>query len=261
VGPPCRPLTRRARAFSGSPSRGPHVVSLSSSAPRNQAVLLLADARVPQPTFPGRLPPQLGLSAGNKIRGNLARMWFGWGFPISPWLWYRAAVVTDSPEFPTVAHLSEYKTGSAPPPRSSRKREVRGRKSPPSVLSLFPASQDRSVGTGLFTDVLRSYAWHRWARCVRGTTPNCSSEHGGMAESPLTVGWLTRCKVYGKKSLKRFTFIPRSRCTSWCGGRASKRIGRPTPAGRGAAWESCAASLCAGGRKAPRRRSELDGRD
>jgi hypothetical protein len=41
------------------------------------------------------------------------------------------------------AHL--YKTGSAPPPRSSRKREVRGRKSPPSVLSLFLRRVTRQI--------------------------------------------------------------------------------------------------------------------
>ena len=37
-------------------TRGPHVISLSSSAPRNQAVLLLADARVPLTNFPGSPP-------------------------------------------------------------------------------------------------------------------------------------------------------------------------------------------------------------
>jgi hypothetical protein len=37
-------------------TRGPHVVSLSSSAPRNQAVLLLADAQVSLTDFPGSPP-------------------------------------------------------------------------------------------------------------------------------------------------------------------------------------------------------------
>jgi hypothetical protein len=34
--------------------------------------------------FVSHLPPQIGLTAGNRIRGSRVRMRFGWGFPNQP---------------------------------------------------------------------------------------------------------------------------------------------------------------------------------
>jgi hypothetical protein len=108
---------------------------------------------------------------------------------------------------------------------------VRGRKSPPSVLSLFSASRDPSVGTGLFTDVLRSYAWHRRVECVPGTALMAHRSTTVTVGSVLAVGRLTHYTIHGKVSLKLFTSIHRSHSNSWSGGRASGHRSGTAPAG------------------------------
>jgi hypothetical protein len=89
------------------------------------------------------------------------------------------------------------------------------------VLSLFPASRDPSVGTGLFTDVLRSYAWHRRVECVLGTALMAHRSTAVTVGSVLAVGRLTHYTIHGKVSLKLFTSIHRSHSNSWSGDRAS----------------------------------------